>query len=63
MRLTCAKKERFVYRKVASLVSEVIIMKQRYYYYYNEKNYHGKYIFKNKLIIKHIAEVYQSLIC
>ena len=50
-----------MYRKVASLVSKVIIMKQRYDY--NEKDYHGKHIFKSKLIIKHISEVYQSLIC
>ena len=52
-----------IYGQVASLVSEIIVMKKRYYYY-NEKNYHGKYvIFTSKLIIKHISEVYQSLIC
>ena len=37
-------------------------MKKRYYY--KGKNYHGKcIIFKSKLIIKHISDVYQSLNC
>ena len=49
--------------KLLLLISE-IITKKKNYHYYNEKNYHGIYIiFRSKLIIKQISEVYQSLIC
>ena len=61
MSLTQAEKERFVYGKVASLVSEIIIMKKgiiitmkRFTMDYNEKIY---IIFRSKLIIKHISEI------